>query len=118
MQCSPLDIRCPGCSDLAQFDEPFDFVGHHQQVEVGENRPCHQWGGWTVIERFPSVLLWQPPSGSHQFLRSGGDNGQPSYPLLTRGVIRCTVCHLQKVHNLSWPQDTYRNKLLAFVAVV
>lgn len=103
MQTPTLDIRCPKCGSLAAFEEPFTFSG---RAPVREDRPIRRWGGWHVVERFPSTLSWRAPSGSHQYLRSGGGSG-PGYPLLRRGVVQCKACHVSSVHTLNWPHDAW-----------
>ena len=105
MRIDPIDITCPTCGELARFEEPFEFVSGTAPNE--DSRPVHQWGGWFVIERFPSMVSWRPPSGtSSQYLRWGGGEG-PGYPLLTNGVVQCSSCHANKKHTLAWPDDAY-----------
>ena len=104
MKSAPIDISCPSCSSRALFHEPFEFVGSNRDL-VG--RPYHEWGGWKVIELFPSVYKWQPPKTSSQYLRGGGDNGLGGYPLLHRGLYQCDHCHNNQKHTLDWPRDAF-----------
>jgi hypothetical protein len=104
MSCDSIDIKCPSCGDLAKFEEPFVFTDP-KNIPVGVE--YKSWGGWGVIERFPSNFKWVAPSSSSQFLRGGGDNGQGGYPLLTYGLVQCGGCHQNKKHKLNWPSDSY-----------
>jgi len=106
MKCEPIDIKCPDCGELAKFEEPFEFLSKHD-VRTDESKPTHQWGGWTVLERFPSQVPWKTPSGSSQFLRGGGDTSKSGYPLLNNGLVQCSHCHSNKKHKLNWPNDAY-----------
>ena len=106
MKYSPIDIKCPNCGRLAKFEEPFEFVSRNN-VAADETRPQHQWGGWIVIERFPSQCNWIPPSSSQQYLRGGGDDGKGGYPVLTNGLVQCSNCHYNVKHKLHWPNDAY-----------
>ena len=101
---------------MAYFEEPFEFLSKNK-VSPNEARPTHQWGSWTVVERFPSQVSWKAPTGSSQYLRSGGDPDKEGYPLHTNGLVQCTHCHSNKKHKLNWPNDAYwqweiRGKLL------
>ena len=102
----PIDIKCPDCADRARFQEPFEFLSRND-ISPNETRPYHQWGGWTVVERFPSQINWKAPSGSSQYLRGGGSSGAGGYPLLTNGLVQCSNCHSNRKHKLSWPNDAY-----------
>ena len=106
MKCEPIDIKCPDCGALAKFEEPLEFLSK-KEVCQGETKPTHQWGGWIVLERFPSQISWKPPSGSSQYLRGGGDTGKGGYPLLTNGLVQCSHCHSNRKHKLNWPTDAY-----------
>lgn len=106
MKTEPIDIICPDCGGLAQFEEPFEFVSQ-DEVPPDETRPTHRWGGWIVIERFPSEIHWKAPSESSRYVRGGGDPGQGGYPLRTKGLVRCTHCHANQMHRLNWPSDAY-----------
>lgn len=112
--CTPIDIICPTCQALAKFNEPFLFC---TRLPDGETRPYHQWGGWIVVEKYPSQLPWTPPKRtSSQYLRGGGGDA-PGYPLMHKGVVHCDNCHTNIVHILSWPGDAWyqweiRGKLL------
>ena len=106
MKCKPIDIKCPDCGELARFEEPFEFL-INKNVDADETRPCYQWGGWVVVERFPSQISWQAPSGSSQFLRGGGDDEDGGYPLLTNGLVQCQNCYANSKHTLHWPIDAY-----------
>ncbi len=104
MEYSPIEIKCHSCGSLSEFEEPFEFL---TEEDDSETRPYYQWGGWTVVERFPSQFKWKAPSGSQQFLRFDGNNEKGGYPLLTYGLSRCTKCHNASKHLLQWPQDAY-----------
>jgi hypothetical protein len=103
---SSIDVRCPSCGARALFEEPFEFVPAGR-FEAEERRPWHRWGGWVVIERFPSEASWSPPASSHQYLRWGGDETGEGYPLLTNGVVHCPRCHVNGKRRLDWPADAY-----------
>jgi len=104
--CEPIDIKCPDCACLAKFEEPFEFLSK-EQVLSDETRPTHQWGGWIVLEKFPSQVNWKAPSGSSQYLRGGGVSGKGGYPLHTNGLVQCSQCHSNRKHKLKWPNDAY-----------
>ena len=101
-----IDIKCPNCKEIAKFEEPFEFLSSNK-ASHSETRPYHVWGGWLVVERFPSQFEWKAPSTSSQYLRGGGDNGHGGYPLLTYGLVQCSHCHTNKKHTLNWPNDAY-----------
>jgi hypothetical protein len=101
-----MEIKCPNCEAMATFEEPFKFLSSNE-ADPDETRPCHQWGGWLVIERFPSQFKWKAPSASSPYRRGDADNGSGGYPLLTYGLVRCAHCHTNKKHKLSWPDDAY-----------
>jgi len=106
MKYEPIDIKCPDCGGLAKFEEPFEFLSK-KDVRPDEAKPTHKWGGWMVLERFPSQISWKAPSGSSQYLRGGGDTGKGGYPLLTNGLVQCSYCHSNSKHKLNWPSDAY-----------
>lgn len=106
MKYEPIDIKCPNCGNLAKFEEPFEFWSKIE-ANADDNRPTHRWGGWTVVERFPSQVSWKPPSSSCQYLRGGGNTGKGGYPLLTNGLVQCQSCHVNNKHVLCWPSDAY-----------
>jgi len=106
MKCNPIDIKCPDCGDLAKFEEPFKFFSKNK-IDLDETRPVHQWGGWFVLERFPSQVSWKAPSSSGNYLRSGGCTDEGGYPLLTNGLVQCPHCHSNRKHKLNWPSDAY-----------
>jgi len=115
MEYKSIDIKCPECGGLAKFEEPFEFLSP-KTVGADDTRPRHKWGGWVVVERFPSQFTWKAPS-TQPYLRGGGDNGQIGYPLLTYGLVQCPNCHANTKHKLHWPHDAYwqwdiRGKLL------
>jgi hypothetical protein len=102
---SPVEIRCPRCGGRGAFDEPFQFVSARKAQGLAETG--HRWGGWYVREKYPSVISWTPPSGSHQYLSTGPARSSGGYRLRHRGVVRCRECHLVAVHVLRWPGDAY-----------
>lgn len=106
MKCDSIDIKCPNCSGLAKFEEPFEFLSSNN-AEPNETRPYHKWGGWVVVERFPSQFNWKAPSTSNQYLRGGGENGHGGYPVLTNGLVQCPNCYANEKHKLQWPHDAY-----------
>jgi len=85
------------------FELPYEFV---TEQPANELRPTHRWGGWYVVEKYPSVLAWTPPKQSHQALYRwpGWDSWGTSG---VRGVVKCEHCHLIAAHDLSWPEDAY-----------
>lgn len=101
-----IDIKCPTCNENARFEEPFEFLSL-DKADLGETRLYHKWGGWRVVERFPTQFKWRAPSTSIQYLRRGKDNGYGGYPLLTYGLVQCSHCHTNKKHKLHWPDDAY-----------
>lgn len=106
MKYDSIEIKCPNCNENARFEEPFKFLSA-DQADPGETRVSHKWGGWRVVERFPSQFQWKAPSTSSQYCRGGGDSGHGGYPLLTYGLIQCSHCHTNKKHRLHWPADAY-----------
>ncbi len=116
MAYEPIDIKCPDCGCLAKFEEPFEFFSQNER-NIDEAKVTHIWGGWIVLERFPSQINWKAPSGSHQFLRGGGDSETGGYPLFTNGLVHCSKCYSNSKHKLNWPNDAFwqwdiRGKLL------
>jgi hypothetical protein len=106
MKCTPIDIKCPDCKNLALFEEPFEFQSS-KDTPANETQSSYRWGGWTVVERFPSLIKWKAPSGSSQYLRHGGNTSSGGYPLLNNGLVLCPACHSNRKHKLSWPHDAY-----------
>ncbi|KAF7786189.1 hypothetical protein PRUB_a0670 [Pseudoalteromonas rubra] len=106
MKYEPIDIKCPDCGELAKFEEPFEFLSK-KVAPPDATKPTHQWGGWTVLERFPSQVSWKVPSGSSQYLRGGGDASKGGYPLLMNGLAQCSHCYSNRKHKLNWPSDAY-----------
>jgi hypothetical protein len=103
-----FDVRCPQCGGHAVFDEPFLFYARRDQVPESEHRPFHQWGGWFVIEKYPSLMPWIAPRGSGQSLAfTKPREGSGYYAMHHRGVIRCGACHQANVHELKWPDDAF-----------
>lgn len=74
-----------------------------KDVRPDEVKQTHHWGGWLVIERFPSQISWKAPSGSNQYIKGGSNTGSGGYPLFTNGLVQCSHCHLNRKHKLSWP---------------
>lgn len=101
----PVEIRCPRCGGRAAFDEPFQFVSARKVQGLPDTG--HQWGGWYVREKYPSLIRWKPPGGSHQYLSTSSARSSGGYRLGHRGVARCRECHLVAVHVLRWPGDAY-----------
>ena len=102
-----LDVRCPSCGGRAAFGEPFEFLVA-RKVPPGEAAGLQRWGGWLVREKYPSVMRWKAPRGSHQYLTTGGRSRESGgHRLRHRGVVRCRECHLVAVHVLRWPGDAY-----------
>ena len=88
----PLNIRCPRCGGKAEYDLPFDLYTAAKGAPPGEERTLHQWGGWLVAERYPSVKPWDDaPEGISE----------------SDGVVKCSACHLVAQHTLRWPHDAY-----------
>lgn len=106
MELAAIDVKCPACGEKAQFEEPFEFIPL-RKLPTDEKRPFHHWGGWAVIERFPSLISWKAPTGSQQYLKTGGDGGGEGYTLQTNGLIQCLQCYLNRKHKLSWPDDAF-----------
>lgn len=100
-----LEIRCPRCGGRAAFDEPFQFLSARKAQGLPDTGK--RWGGWYVREKYPSVLRWKAPRGSHQYLTTGRDRLGGGYRLWHRAVVRCRACHLVAVHVLRWPGDAY-----------
>ncbi|MBV9171033.1 MAG: hypothetical protein JOZ81_13215 [Chloroflexi bacterium] len=90
-----MTIRCPRCGGPALFDAPFAFHPQSRGRPDTGGRPLHDWGGWWVEEKYPSILGWDPPRTS-----------APA-PHRRLGVVRCPECHLVGSHQLQWPQDAY-----------
>lgn len=97
-----LAVRCPSCGGCAVFHEPFAFVA---AASPATDAASPRWGGWRVVEKFPSLMRWTPPRSVGQFLRHGGGAAAGGYRLLHRGVVRCDGCHRDRVHVLRWPDD-------------
>lgn len=111
-----IDITCPGCGEIAKFEEPFEFKSA-EKVVPGESHQFVKWGGWFVKERFPTQFKWKDPLKTSRYHRGGDDDGLGGYPLLTFGLVQCSHCHVNRKHKLNWPDDAYwkwdiRGKLL------
>jgi hypothetical protein len=93
------DIRCPQCGARAVWDEAFERVPTRagKPLPSDDPRPVHQWGGWWLRERYPSILPWRPP-------KARGD--QVFWPG-EFGVVQCPSCHLVAPHPLNWPADAF-----------
>lgn len=87
-----VTIRCPRCNVRAVFDAPFAVIS---QPGADGGKPVHQWGTYSVIEKHPNILPWQPPER---------DTGVPA--ALT-GVVTCPACYFAGKHVLRWPEDAY-----------
>ena len=100
------DIKCPSCSGLATFHEPFEF--HSSKTWVSDGRPEHRWGSWVVVEKFPGTMTWEAPKTSRHFLEHwSGESSGSGYRVLAKGVSVCGDCHTTRRHELNWPQDAY-----------
>jgi hypothetical protein len=104
------DIRCPRCQSRALFDEPFAFYHSKRGKPVAyfwdpeapspwslkevdlSNFQVKTWGGWFVVERYPSILPWQP---------------EPSGYCHGTGIVKCTGCRAVFIHTLCWPDDAF-----------
>ncbi len=98
---SPLEIRCPRCSRPALFEAAFDYVlsrrkdaGLPPELREADPERVHRWGGWYVLEKYPSVVPWRAPAKNERL-------GPP------RGIVKCPHCHLLAAHDLRWPDDAY-----------
>lgn len=103
-----FNVRCPSCGGRATFDEPFAFLSGSKKDVASEGLQAHRWGGWLVVEKYPSLLPWKAPHGSHQiivFSEPNPPNGE--YVYHQTGVIRCEECFRLGVHKLNWPDDAY-----------
>lgn len=103
---SHADVVCPRCAARARFDEPFAFFSKAPDVPE-EGKPVHRWGGWYVMERFPSLFPWKPPRGPSSHGRFVGWWSVGGYLLYEHGVVRCPACHLVAKHRLRWPADAF-----------
>ena len=88
------------------WDEPFEFFGGRRR---GEAEGLHQWGGWRVREKYPSLFAWRAPPTWSRVLWSGDDQRRDpgGYRLRHQGVVRCPACHRVARHRLRWPADAY-----------
>lgn len=103
-----FNVRCHACGGRATFDEPFAFLSGSKKDAVLEGLPTHRWGGWLVVEKYPTLLSWKAPHGSHQvivFSRCTPPNGE--YVYHHTGVVRCEDCFWSGVRKLNWPDDAY-----------
>ncbi|MBU6953590.1 hypothetical protein [Hahella sp. HN01] len=116
-----VDIRCPECGDKAQFEfaevvriRKREEVAFFQQNNAFEYRQftdsCgHKWhaaiyyagmhgGSVNAITTLPNG--YEPDDWSHSkfLVRDHGTD---------MGSIFCGNCHLNRLHNLSWPGDAY-----------
>jgi hypothetical protein len=79
-----LEIRCPRCGGRAAFDEPFQFLSARKAQGLPDTGK--RWGGWYVREKYPSVLRWKAPRGSHQYLTTGRDPPGRGIPAAARAA--------------------------------
>jgi len=93
------DVRCPNCGSRAVWDAAFETVPTRrgQPIDTDDPRPVHQWGGWFLRERYPTVVPWRPPRG-----RPGNYLVQGEF-----GVVRCPECHRIAAQPLCWPGDAF-----------
>jgi hypothetical protein len=89
-----ITIRCPKCGQKAFYDKPFTFLAKKKGIPETNGRQLHIWGGYYVIEKYPSIFAWHPPRRGE-----GYQHGQ--------GVVRCTPCYIVCIHTLDWPQDAF-----------
>ncbi len=87
-----LEIRCPRCGGRALWEEPFAFRSA-KKVPEEERARMVRWGGWLVLEKFPSVIRWTPPRRGEGYWHHG------------LGVVRCWTCYAVVLHCLRWPED-------------
>lgn len=98
-----LHISCPRCGERADFEEPFEFT-HEPPTTTS---PVRRWGSWYVVERFPSVFPWTPPTRSDQGLRVWPRELFLVWVDEPEGVVRCPQCRIVARHRLAWPEDAY-----------
>ncbi len=87
-------VRCPVCGGKALLDDPFEFYSVTAGLSEELSQRAQQWGGWLVVERYPSVIKWVEPGKGVGYEHR-------------RGVIKCLACHNVKAENVSWPDDAY-----------
>jgi hypothetical protein len=101
-----FNVHCPSCGECAVFDEPFAFMTDKRNAPDGVL--VHRWGAWFVVEKYPLLMPWKAPRGSHQtIVFSDWRKGHGDYVYLKRGVVRCDSCYHSRAHTLNWPDDAY-----------
>jgi hypothetical protein len=60
---------------------------------------AHSWGGWVVIENYPSLLKWPRPASRY--------DGKGNYEMWRDAVTKCTNCHEIAIREVTWPEDAY-----------
>jgi hypothetical protein len=99
-----LHVRCRRCGKRGVFEQLYEFLTEEPSDEA---RPTHRWGGWYVVEKYPSVLAWTPPKQSQQVLYRWPGREILGTTTRARGVAKCEQCHLVAAHDLAWPDDAY-----------
>lgn len=101
-------VRCPRCQGRAIVDEPFAFFIASEGMPDTGGRPCHRWGGWYVVEKYPALLPWKSPRGSEQALSTANSRRETGhYVPRHTGIVKCTRCHLVAIHLVRWPDDAF-----------
>lgn len=132
-----IDIKCPKCGERATYEDPFEFprakpkkrVPKPPRMEIGDIQPPKptkeeieeaeataerlpeghlRWGEWIVVEKFPNLILWDPPTGPHQELSfPEAREGSGHYAYMKHGAVQCGACGAVGVHDLDWPRDAF-----------
>ncbi len=89
-----MQIRCPRCGACASYMTPFAFYSQKQGPPADVQSPTHNWGSYLVVELYPAIMPWSPPSRGAGYTHSAG-------------VVLCPVCHLAASHKLDWPEDAF-----------
>ncbi len=96
-----FEIRCPRCSGLARFEDPYEFIGVPTPKVNSPLWQLPRYSTWFVREKFPSLFPWK---GSDEYAKQlhawFRDDLRP-------GVALCSQCGEARVHRLRWPQDAF-----------